>query len=320
MRVVVVGGGPAGLEAGRVAAMRGHAVTLLEREAELGGATVLFSRVPGRGHIVNSREWWRRQLERLGAEIRTGCDAATHDILGLHPEVVIVATGARFARDGASGFSPRPIPGSARDFVLTPEDVLGGGARPSGNVVVIDEEGRQAGVGVAEFLAATGASVSLVTSYPTPGAHLQSHAHYVMPRLREAGVRSSPGTAVVEIGDGQVTLSDHSSGARRVESVDAVVLATMRLPVDGLVDALRGSVEYIYQVGDALAPRTLIEATYEGHRFARIIGEPRMPKSVIEEVFRPAPGFRPAALIRDPDSSLDRLELEVDLLQHPHRG
>jgi 2,4-dienoyl-CoA reductase-like NADH-dependent reductase (Old Yellow Enzyme family)/pyruvate/2-oxoglutarate dehydrogenase complex dihydrolipoamide dehydrogenase (E3) component len=300
MRVVVVGGGPAGLEAARVAAMRGHRVTLLEREGELGGATVLLSRVPGREHIVKSREWWQRQLQRLGVEIRTGYDAERDDVLGFSPQVVIVATGARYSRDGASGFSPRAIAGSEREIVLTPEEILGGAAQPTGDVVVVDEEGRQAGVGVAEFLSAAGANVSLVTSYPAPGAHLQSQAHYVMPRLHEVGVELLPGTAVVEIGDGRVTLSDPAGGPDWVKPVDAVVLATMRVPVDGLVGALQGTVDHIYQVGDALAPRSLMEATYEGHRFARVIGEDDMPRSVIEELFKAAPGLRPAALITPP--------------------
>jgi 2,4-dienoyl-CoA reductase-like NADH-dependent reductase (Old Yellow Enzyme family)/thioredoxin reductase len=303
MRVVVVGGGPAGLEAARVAAMRGHRVTLLERENELGGATVLLSRMPGREHIVNSREWWQRQLEEFGAEVRTGCDAGPDEILGYKPEAVIIATGSRYARDGASGFSPRAIPGSEHDFVLTPEDVLSGAAKPSGNIVVVDEEGRQAGPGVAEFLARAGAKVTLITSYPTVGPHLQAHAHYVIPRLRAAGVELSPATAAVEIGERQIRLSNLNSGAEWVRPVDAVVVATMRLPVDGLVPALKGRVDHVYQVGDALAPRSLMEATYEGHRFARLIGEDKMPVSVIEELFRPARGFRPAALVADPMTS-----------------
>jgi hypothetical protein len=97
-----------------------------------------------------------------------------------------------------------------------------------------------------------------------------------------------------EIGERGVTLVDLATGVERTVEVDAVVPATMRKPVDALADALEGKVGYVYLIGDALAPRSLKEATYEGHRFARVIGEDEMPENVTDEIFRPLNTLRPA--------------------------
>jgi hypothetical protein len=106
----------------------------------------------------------------------------------------------------------------------------------------------------------------------------------------------STGTFLKEIRPGEVTLTLLATGEERRTHVDAVVLATMRKPDDELGDSLEGIVPYVYVIGDALAPRTLKEATYEGQRFARVIGEDTMPKSVTEELFKPLNSLRPAAM------------------------
>lgn len=297
MRVIVVGGGPCGLEAARVAAMRGHQVTLLERADMLGGSTLLLSRMPGREHIAGACDWWRRQLDRLGVDVRTRSEATAEMIAGMKPDVLLVATGSRYVRDGASGFSPIPIPGWDRPFVYSPEDVLTGAADGLARILILDEEGRQAGPGVAEYLTAKGARVTIVTSYASPGPHLQSQIHYVLPRLRDAGVELMTGTTISRIEERRVVLSNPDIGIETAVEVDAVVMATMRRQEDHLVNEIGDLAPYLYLVGDALSPRSLMEATYEGHKFARLIGEPDMPRSTIEALFRPARGFRAAATI-----------------------
>jgi 2,4-dienoyl-CoA reductase-like NADH-dependent reductase (Old Yellow Enzyme family)/thioredoxin reductase len=294
-RVVVVGGGPAGLEAARVAAMRGHQVTLLERSGRIGGGLALWADIPGREHLKTFPSWMEGQLSEAGVELKLGTEGTLDSVLGLHPEVVIVATGSTYDRTGQSGFAPRPVPGWDRDFVHPPEPVIRGEMKLAGRVVVLDEEGMHAAAGVCEVAAAGGASVELVTRWPTIAHTLGAQSRYIAPRLHAAGVTLSTGSYLDGIGERTATIRHLLSGQRREVEVDAVVLATMRLPAGRLADDLEGKVPYVYLIGDGLAPRTLREATYEGHRFARVIGEPGMPRSVTEELFRPLNTLRPAA-------------------------
>jgi 2,4-dienoyl-CoA reductase-like NADH-dependent reductase (Old Yellow Enzyme family)/NADPH-dependent 2,4-dienoyl-CoA reductase/sulfur reductase-like enzyme len=294
MRVVVAGGGPGGLEAARMAAVRGHSVTVFEARDRLGGGLALWADIPGRHHLRTLPKWFADRLAALEVEVRLGVAADAAAVLACEPDVVFVATGSRYDGTGESGFAPRPVEGWDRDFVHGPEAVISGDVRLFGRVLVLDEEGMHAAVGVAE-IAAAGAEVELVTRKPAIADALMGEAGYVRTRLREAGVTASPATWVESIGDGVVRLVDLPTGERREREVDAVVLATMRKPVDALADELDGRVDHLYLIGDALAPRTLREATYEGHRFARVIGEDGMPRTVTEELFKPLDALRPAA-------------------------
>ena len=151
-QVVVVGGGPAGVEIACVAALRGHSVTLMEASGQLGGALHLMKAIPGREQVVEAAAWWARQLDNLGVKVQLGVTATAERVLGGQPDVVVVATGATFDRTGATGFVTSPIPGWDRDFVHTPGDVLVDQLAPAGKVLVLEEEVQAAMV--AEVLAA----------------------------------------------------------------------------------------------------------------------------------------------------------------------
>jgi 2,4-dienoyl-CoA reductase-like NADH-dependent reductase (Old Yellow Enzyme family)/thioredoxin reductase len=295
MRVVVVGGGPAGLEAARTAARRGHTVTLFERSEELGGGVALWARIPGREHLTSITTWWADQARQEGVVLHTGFAADVDTVLHEKPDVVIVATGSVYSRTGESGFSPRPLPGFEHQMVRGPEEVIRGEVVLTGRVVILDDEGYHTTVGTAEIAAHSAADVHLVTRYPAIGHAIGRDSRFVVSRLRSLGVTLRPNTAIEEIGDSAVRLVQLDSNQQEtLENVDSVVLATMRKPVDALADALEGRVDYVYLVGDALAPRSLKEATYEGHRFARVIGEADMPRRVTDEIFRPLNTLRPA--------------------------
>jgi NADPH-dependent 2,4-dienoyl-CoA reductase/sulfur reductase-like enzyme len=295
--VTVVGGGPAGLEAARVAALRGHSVTLLEARDRLGGGVAVWGSLPGREHVATAIDWYADRLADLGVEVRTGVEATVEQVAALGSEVVILATGSRYSAAGRNGFTRRPIPGWESDGVLVPEDVLLGGRELRGKVVIVEEEGLHAAAGIAEIAAANGAEVEIVTRHPTVGHGLQLNMQlgYTMGRLATAGVAVTPLTFVREIAPGSVTVYGVVSGAeRRIDGVDAVVLATQREALDPLAE-LEGRVAYVYTIGDALAPRMLREATYEGYKFGRLIGEEGMPANVGEELFRPTTqALRPA--------------------------
>ena len=288
-KVVVVGGGPAGLEAARVSALRGHQVTLFESRDRLGGGLAVWAGLPGREFIRNNIDWWGRELDRLGVNVRLGAEASAAAVLAEQPDAVIVATGSLYSAAGNSAFDQADIPGHDRSFVYRPEDILVAGKRPAGNVVVLDCEGLHTGVGISEVLAQAGARVRHITPelMPISIRLLESQeGGFVMARLEDAGVAITTSTYVREIGDRRLTVYNVHTGTDRViDDVDAVVLCTGRVPVDRLAGELAGKVEQIFTVGDALAARMLAAAPYEAQKFARYIGEPGAPKSTADVYF-----------------------------------
>ncbi|ORA10371.1 hypothetical protein BST14_20510 [Mycobacterium arosiense ATCC BAA-1401 = DSM 45069] len=299
-KVVVVGAGPAGLEAARVAALRGHDVTVVEARGELGGAFALWTRLPGREFYRHAVDWWARELERLEVAIRLETVATAEDVWHERPDAVILATGARYSASGHSSYRDFEIPGFDRDFVYVPEEILLGEARPSGKVVLLDGEGLHAGIGVAELLAREGSDVELLTpafSPLSPRVHGAQETRPIMERLRSAKVNISPTSYIRCIGDHEVTVSDvYSDEDRVIEGVDAVIMSTGRVSINALETELDGKVPQLFTVGDALAPRVWATASFEGHKFARYIGEPGAPNSLSDAYFRANnPVFQPIA-------------------------
>jgi 2,4-dienoyl-CoA reductase-like NADH-dependent reductase (Old Yellow Enzyme family)/thioredoxin reductase len=287
--VIVVGGGPAGLEAARMAATRGNRVTLFERGDQLGGGVALWGKLPGRESMRTLPNYFEVQMKLLGVELRRNSEASAEQVLALAPDVVVLATGSHYSREGISGRAPWPIRGHALEHVLTPEDVIGSGRIFSGKIVVVDDEGYHAACGIAELLAEAGNEVVYVARKGMPGASLGLAIGYVGARLAKAGIKVILGHHADEITRDTVKLQSSHGTALVLSDVAHVVLSTARMPVDRLHDELQGKVPYVYLVGDALAPRSLREAMYEGHRFGRVIGEDRMPRSVTDELFSADP-------------------------------
>jgi 2,4-dienoyl-CoA reductase-like NADH-dependent reductase (Old Yellow Enzyme family)/thioredoxin reductase len=290
-KVVVIGGGPGGLEAARVAALRGHAVTLFEARDKLGGALELWSRLPGREFYRHAPDWWESELDRLGVDVRKGKAASTEDVLRLSPDAVIVATGAAFSREGRSGLVDRAIPGADKPFVYSPEDILERGVRPAGRVAVLDGEGTHASSGIAELLARSGAEVTMISSSFAPFSTRLAYAfesELVAKRLAEADVAFRGATWVRAIGDRELRLFDvNSERESTLTDVDAVVLVTGRHSIDRLARELEGKVAQLFTIGDALAVRPFATAAFEGQKFARLVGEPGAPASIAEAYFAP---------------------------------
>ena len=252
-RVVVVGGGVAGLEAARQAAELGETVTLIEREDELGGQVRLLARLPGREEFGLTVEWRRRELVRLGVQIRCGEAPSADEIAGLGPDLVVVATGST------------PCPRS--DGVLSPQDVLAADRLPPGAVVVIDEEGNHKGLGIAELLAQSGRDVTLVPVSGPVGAELLPA--FALPlaleRLLQAGVRIVEGHTAPEIGAHHVVLRHRYDGGTERLEASVVVAAGRQRAQAVLVPALRSRGLAAVAVGDARAPRQVADAIREGY-------------------------------------------------------
>jgi 2,4-dienoyl-CoA reductase-like NADH-dependent reductase (Old Yellow Enzyme family)/thioredoxin reductase len=288
--VVVAGGGPAGLEAARVSALKGHRVVLLERSQRLGGQLRLWARLPGREIFDTTPDWYERQLAKLGVDVHLGVDATPEGILAERPNAVIVATGSRYLRTGESGFMEHEIPGWDQSWIYTPEQIIEGGVRPTGKVLILDEEGINTAAGIAEMLAEGGAQVTMLTRWLQPLQHMVGTLEFALelPRLKSLGVTLMPMTFIKELGNHTATIFDVFTNAETdIDDVSAVVMATGRRADLGLARALDGKVAQLFSVGDAMAPRGLTEAIHEGHRYARLLGEEGAPSNFTELFFSP---------------------------------
>jgi NADPH-dependent 2,4-dienoyl-CoA reductase/sulfur reductase-like enzyme len=269
-RVIVVGGGPAGLEAAWVAAARGHDVTLLERNDELGGKIRLAQRLPGRGELADFADWRAGECARRGVDIRLGAPATADDVLALEPDAVVVATGGRAGVDVASKWHPMPVPGSDQDFVIDHEAALLNAHALGARVVILDAVGHIEGVGLGELLATQGTEVTVACPLPIPMLLDAETMAMALSRMARAGARWRPSTALVSIGDHEVTLIDTLSlRLDTVVEVDTVVVRTHGLPDDRLFHDLDGQVPEVLRVGDAVAVRPADRAIFDGHMAGR---------------------------------------------------
>ncbi len=275
-QVLVVGGGPAGLEAARVAAERGHRVSLVEAGAQLGGAFRLAGLQPDRGQITDLLAWYERELERLDVAVSTGRPMSASDIAAAVAggvQHVIVATGAEPDRSGfqrALPLQPR-LPGTERDDVWTVEQVLAGDAVLGQRVVVLDDAGDWRGCGTARHLAERGHQVTIVCPHATVGAWLaRTFSDRDLRRtLAAAGVRWHTESAMVAWGDDGAVVRSLLDGTMHTVAAESLVLATGKHARDEIIDELEhrreldGSVG-ITAVGDVLAPRLASTAIHEG--------------------------------------------------------
>jgi dimethylamine/trimethylamine dehydrogenase len=283
--VLVVGAGPAGMECAIVLGKRGmRRVHLLEAEDEIGGIMRWIPRLPGLGEWGRVLNWRDVQLQKLrNVEAITGTRLDAAAIREYGAEIVVVATGARWAADGLNFLTHEPIPGadSSLPHVLTPEQVMLEGKVPPGKrVVVFDADGYFMAAGLAEKLVADGFEVELVTCHDLvsplsdetlEGALLRQHLH-------DTGIGMRTGTLLTGIQPGQLTARDHVGEPLELEA-DAVVLVTQRLSNEDLFLSLKKNedaliaegIEAVYRIGDCVAPRLIAEAVFEGHRLAREI-------------------------------------------------
>jgi 2,4-dienoyl-CoA reductase-like NADH-dependent reductase (Old Yellow Enzyme family) len=275
-RVVVVGGGPGGLEAAWVAAARGHEVTLLERSDHLGGAIRLAQQLPGRGEMADLADWRIGECARRGVDIRLRTDATAESVLALNPDAVIVATGGHATKYGRSAYHPMPVPGSEQDWVydhvealrlaLDTPDSLGS------RIVLLEVVGHVQAVGLAELLASQGREATVVCPLPLLMAADGETQAAVLPRAIQAGAVWRPNTAMISIGNHEVTVIDVLSHAvETITGVDSVVIRTHGLPDNELYYALETRVPEVVSIGDAVAVRPVDRAVYDGHVAARAL-------------------------------------------------
>ena len=260
--VLIIGGGPAGLEAARVAAKRGHDVVLHERDGELGGQVRLLSRTPFRQDYMLIVTWLERQARKNGTLIRLDSEMTAETALAQAPDVVIVATGAVDAKPD--------VPGADLPDVFTARQVLAG-AELGKRVVIGDWDGRHMGLSVAEALAQRGHAVEIVSSAFFIGMDVDLLTwRPAYDRLLKHGVRMSALEEITEIRQGRVTTRRTDGGTREIEA-DSIVLCSKGRAERGIYKGLKGRVEELHAIGDCWAPRQLEQAIFEGASVGRQI-------------------------------------------------
>jgi dimethylamine/trimethylamine dehydrogenase len=277
---LIVGAGPAGLECARLLGRRGYSVHLAEAGEQLGGRVTRESRLPGLAAWARVRDYRLNQLNKMqNVELLRGSPVTAEQVLEFGAARIVLATGARWRRDGVGRANTRAIHGFERKGgIFTPDDLMDG-ALPTGPVVVFDDDHYYLGAVLAEQLRAAGLEVSLVTPADRVSAWtvntLEQHA--IQKRLLEMGVQIHLARNIAEFDGSRALLECTFTGRRSNLTTSTIVTVTSRLPNDQLAAALAGmsdavaaaGILAVTSIGDCLVPSTIAAAVYAGHRHAR---------------------------------------------------
>jgi NADPH-dependent 2,4-dienoyl-CoA reductase/sulfur reductase-like enzyme len=256
--VFVVGGGPAGMEAARMLAEKGHRVTLCEKEEQLGGQLNLASIPPHKGEIGQLSKYLARQVEKLGVSISLGAEATIESIDRVKPDVVVLATGVR-------PFLPQ-IPGIEGTNVVFSLDVLTGDAQVGEQIAIIG--GELVGCETADYLSDRGKQVTVMRRSEAFAVKMNARAREnLLARLNRKGVGLLSGVNYEEItGEGIIITRE---GKKQTIKADTIVVAAGSTPEKNLLDTLQAKGLTVYTIGDCATPGRITDALGDGARIGR---------------------------------------------------
>lgn len=273
--VLVIGGGPAGLEAARIAALKGHRVTLAEASPRLGGVLVLARRAPKRGGIGDIIDWLEQEVLRLGVDVRTNTYVESADVTALAPDHVIVATGSLPKLDGAQMLVPGLTPRGMNDpRVVSSHDLFTDTGKTWGRTaLVFDDPGHYEGIAAAEFLIERGVSVTFATGHPSFAPKLDASLSSMpaLERLAKGAFRLVTYAKLLAVNADTVTLGHLYGGDLFEVPAETVVFVSHNAPNRELLDGTLAAHLEVTPVGDVRSPRYLQTAIREGHFAARKI-------------------------------------------------
>ncbi len=279
--VLVVGAGPAGLEAALAAARRGYEVHLAEATSDLGGRVSRESKLPGLSEWARVRDWRVTQLERMSnvSIYRDSMLEAEH-VLEFGARHVAIATGSTWRRDGIGRASGFDLPGLYGEMVRTPDDLMAGRVPDEGPVIVWDDDHYYMGGVLAELCRARGLDATLVTPAAMVSAWTVNTLESlpIAKRIAKLGIGVVPYTSVVAFDGTKVQVVSGLTGLTSEISCRSLVTITARLPVDALFQQLRErweetGIASVTRIGDCWAPSTIQQAVYTGHKWARELDE-----------------------------------------------
>jgi len=264
--ILIIGGGVAGMEAARVAAERGHKVTLAEASDKLGGQFRLAGLAPRRSQIIDYIAWLERQLQKLQVKVLLNTPLDADEAKAMNADIVMAATGSQ--PDGKAFQRAMPefdaLPGIERGNVYSAEDVMGRAAKLGNNVILLDETANWKGAGTALTMAEAGHKVTIVTSSPAVMAEMArtNVDPQLRARLRELGVKMFTETVMLEWHGNAATLKP-AGGMEETIPADTLVVAATNVAEHALADELG-----VATIGDATAARTAVMAIYEARKWA----------------------------------------------------
>ena len=289
-RILVVGAGPAGLEATLALGRRGYTVALAETSREVGGRVINEASLPGLAKWIRVRDYRQHMLSKLpNVEIYRESRLEAEDIVEFAPDHVVLAVGSRWRRNGVGSTAESPSAIAEDENVLTPDDIFAG-ANPKGSIVIYDDDQYNMGGALAERFLHQGRDVTLVTPGLMISAWTQmtDEQFFIQKKLMTMGIKTVLGHTMQRASAGVLSAACIYTGEVRDISYDSLVLVTGRSPDRGLHDALRVTLGNtgdagplkVSSVGDCLVPSSIADAVFSGHRFAREFDEP-IPNSPV---------------------------------------
>ena len=294
--VLVVGAGPAGLEATRALGQRGYKVMLAEAATELGGRVAQECRLPGLAEWGRVRDYRVHQIQTMpNVDIFLDNNLNAEEALSIGAEHIVVATGAKWRSDGFGRYHKKPCPDlGPAEQVFTPNDIFMGRV-PRGRAVVFDDDHYYMGSVLAEALLEQGVEVCFVTPENMVSAWgvMTDEQYQTQQRLIQLGVQIITAHGLDQFDGSNARLSCVYTEQTRVVAADAVVLVTARIPADGLYKEIAGILESdtsgsvpaptLHKIGDCDAPAIIAAAVYAGHRYARELGTDMEQSAVVRQ-------------------------------------
>ena len=276
--VLIVGAGPAGLEAARALGQRGYKIILTDAQREAGGRVLLESQLPNLIEWRRVIDWRLTQINKLeNIYFYPSSPMNARDVLEANAPHVIIATGSAWRRDGVGRHLSRPVQGNGNIF--TPDDLMAG-KLPTGKVIIYDDDHYYMGGVLAELLATNGCEVTLMTPAPTISAWTEYtlERDRIYKRLLNLNVTLLPHHSLASLSPGTATVSQTITSAEATLPCDAIVLVTDRIPNESLYHELKpaladGRLKSLRVIGDADAPNIIAQAVFSGHLAAREFDE-----------------------------------------------